>query len=75
MLHNKRKKPINFEIISHCLSPLQWLSGKAFASSAGDRGSIPGHDIPKSLKTGSDNFNTNNAKRSGRGASIRSPRR
>ena len=30
--------------------PPRWLSGSAFVSHAGDRGSIPGRDGPKSLK-------------------------
>ena len=32
------------------IKPPQWLKGRAFASFAGNRGSIPGRDRPKSLK-------------------------
>ena len=33
-----------------CIQPPQWHSGRTFVSLAGDRGSIPGRDIPKTLK-------------------------
>ena len=33
-----------------CITPPRWRRGRALASHAGERGSIPGRDKPKSLK-------------------------
>ena len=38
------------QFCTQCYKPPRWLSGRAFASCAGDRGLIPGRDRPKSLK-------------------------
>ena len=40
----------HFETKFKVCRPPRWLSAKAFASHAGDQGSIPGQHRPKSLK-------------------------
>ena len=55
------------------IEPPRWRRGRAFASHAGDRGSIPGRDRPKTVvKTGSDKPT---AKRSATSVSVTGPRR
>ena len=40
---------VNYGVQIHLLRP-RWLSGRTFVSNEGDQGSIPVHDIPKSLQ-------------------------
>ena len=59
-IKRKRTKKTNLQRDNHyhnchyiavfILQSPRWLSGRAFASHAGDRGSIPGRNRPKSLK-------------------------